>query len=263
MQTLELIGLELGRVKDLQLFSSLTASTQLTYVGIYSTYKDDDTTPSDGPPVPRGAIQRMLPEGMELPLLKALRLEVEEFDFSIHTPPCVDTPDIKRMAACLPALQELSLIGVVKGHGAVAALTHLVPRLKQLRVGGNGFDDRGAALVAKLTSLDSLKWTDSHVTPRGVQKLTTLTGLKSLVVRDCTMLGLGGLIKKGPNAGLIGWSSWDDRLALFTSEEVREASMLQQLHLTLGSSHLSMSLSSFCAAKCSVAQRCSTTDVAT
>jgi len=224
LQGLELIGLKLCLVEDLELFTSLTASTQLTDVGICSTYTSQ--------PLPSGAIQHMLLEGTQLPLLKALRLEVMDVDLGWQPPACVDSRDIKRMASCLPALEELSVIGVEQGHGAGAALTHLVPRLKQLCVSGYAFDDRGAGLVAKLTSLDTLEWSNTNVTSRGMQKLTTLTGLKSLVVRDCPLLGPAVLIEDGPMAGMMGNNSWGDRLALFSSEEVRMASMCAGIWLT-------------------------------
>lgn len=224
MQTLTLIGLELDHLEDLELFTSLTASTQLKDVGIGGTYTSQ--------PIPSGAIRYMLREGTQLPLLKTLELEVMDVDFSYQPPACVDTRDIKRMANCLPALEELSLIGVVQGHGAVAALTHLVPRLKRLRVSGDGFDDRGAALVAKLTSLDTLEWTNTNVSSHGLLKLTTLTGLKNLAVRDCPMLGPAMRIENVPNAGMMGRSPWEDQVALVSSEEVRKASRGAAIWLT-------------------------------
>jgi hypothetical protein len=88
------------------------------------------------------------------------------------------------MAACLPALDTLSLLHVVRDHATVAQLTQLLPRLTSLRVAGTAFDDGAAPLVALLTSLVELTWIDSSLTPLGLQRLTALTRLTSLAVFD-------------------------------------------------------------------------------
>lgn len=73
--------------------------------------------------------------------------------------------DVTRLSRCLPALDSLSLVHVVKDWNTAAAFTQLMPGLTHLAIGGPEVKDSSAQMVAKLTSLDELDWTYSDITP--------------------------------------------------------------------------------------------------
>lgn len=89
----------------------------------------------------------------------------------------MDASDVTRLSRCLPALDSLSLVHVVKDWNTAAAFTQLMPGLTHLAIGGPEVKDSSAQMVAKLTSLDELDWTYSDITPSGLQQLTALTNL--------------------------------------------------------------------------------------
>lgn len=130
---------------------------------------------------------RALLQGKQLLWLSRLQLEVEIMGWRVGrdevTPWCVDVPDVSRVAACLPALNTLSLLHVARDHATVAQLTQLLSGLMSLSVAGTAFDDGAAPHVTLLTSLVELKWCDSKSTFRGLQRLTALTRL-TLIVFD-------------------------------------------------------------------------------
>jgi hypothetical protein len=102
----------LHSVRDMQVFSALTASTQLTELQIVESAEDQSIFPL---PLPKGALQAMFCPPKQWPFLQALRIEVTDsygFDMDavlkVHW--CVDAQGIGHLAKCLPALNSLSLV---------------------------------------------------------------------------------------------------------------------------------------------------------
>lgn len=221
MQSLSLTDLNFSCVSDLQLFTNLTASSQLTSLGLS---EGDENNPSEIVPLPQGALRHMFLQGKQWPFLEFLRVEVGEASVDGVEGWCVDATDISRLASCLPALNALILDDCVKDIPAVAALTQLMPGLKDLTVGGEQFDNRAAPHVAKLTLLESLTWVSTSITSVEHQKLTALTGLLSLIVHDCPDLDERVLNVEGSHG-------WMNALELDPSPEVRHAQGLAPQHV--------------------------------
>lgn len=79
---------------------------------------------------------------------------------------------------------------VVKDCDTVAAFTQLMPTLTHLSVGGRAFDNTAARLVAQLTTLQALEWSYSMITSSALRRLTSLTNLDSLEIRDSPLVGV-------------------------------------------------------------------------
>jgi hypothetical protein len=104
LRGLRLLGCQLQAVKpqpqqqgdSYQCFSALTASTQLTALTLAELCDV---------PIPAAAFDHMFPTGRVLQSLRVLRVEGAVF----YGEPCVGEPQVARIAASCPALQELSL----------------------------------------------------------------------------------------------------------------------------------------------------------
>jgi hypothetical protein len=157
----------------------------------------------------------MFPEGRQLPLLQTLRLEVERIKpDGFYSDWCVDASDISRLASALPALNRLSLCHVLKDTpeaGAVVELAQTMTGIKQLWVAGDAFDDRATGFVAQMTQLADMGWHESDMTSVGLQKLTALTNLGSLIMHNLLYMDKR-LLTDARDGGC---------LELFTSPEVR------------------------------------------
>jgi hypothetical protein len=125
----------------------------------------------------------------------------------------VDASDVKHLSRCLPALDSLSLVHVIKSWNTVAAFTQLMPGLTHLAIGGAEVKDGSARLVAQLTSLVELDWTHSNITPVGLQQLTALTKLDMLIVAECPRLSRLAMV-------LDPKKLWEGAIELLTTPEV-------------------------------------------
>lgn len=89
------------------------------------------------------------------------------------------------MGAC-PSLEQLDLTCVVRRGADVSALANLPSGLRALSIGGDGFADAAASLLARHTQLRDLNWYESpELTQQGLQQLTALTALNRLEVVWC------------------------------------------------------------------------------
>lgn len=98
----------------------------------------------------------------------------------------------------------------------MAALTQLLPGLTLLSVDGRVFDNQAAGLVAQLTTLRDLEWSDTIITSAGVQWLTALTNLDRLVMRDCP--GVSAHVVNSLESS--DWGSDPGGVELYTSQKV-------------------------------------------
>jgi hypothetical protein len=158
-----------------QQFSALVAASGLTALHIWG--RGDQ-------PLPCRALRRMLRAG-KLPQLQVLRLDCKILNQ--HQAPdrftgCVRASDLCLLAKRCPALQQLSLLHVVRHTDAywVGIILHLPQSLRALSLAGRALDDAAAKGVAQLTALQDLKLTDSPVTEAGLQHLTALQRLTRL-----------------------------------------------------------------------------------
>jgi hypothetical protein len=99
---------------------------------------------------------------------------------------CLNSADVARIAASCPGLTELTLKGVITLGASLAPLLKLQGTLLRLSVAGAAFGDAASALVAQLTGLQSLEWSDcSSLTDVGLVRLSALKGLQRLYLKSC------------------------------------------------------------------------------
>lgn len=166
--------MQLDEVTDVQQLSALTASPQLTSLHLLARFSM---------PLPMGALQHLLPPGLQLPLLRVLRLQGGD---GVSEQQCLGASDVERVADCCPHLTDLTLKGVLSVGASLEPLLRLRASLQALSVAGAAFGDAAAGCVAKLTGLQALEWSDSvGLTDAGVQQLTGLRQLRRLSVKSC------------------------------------------------------------------------------
>lgn len=173
LQHLELSRMQLDEVTAVEQLSTLTASSKLTSLHLLARFSM---------PLPRGALQQLLPSGLQLPGLRVLRLQGGD---GVSEEQCLDSDDVICIAASCPGLTELTLHGVVSLNVSLAPLLALQPSLQALSVAGAAFGDAAAGVVTQLTGLQSLDWSNSGLTDGGLRQLTALTGLTRLRLKSC------------------------------------------------------------------------------
>lgn len=181
---LHLSRMQLDEVPEpgLPQLSALTASTVQTSLHLLARFSM---------PIPRGALQHVLPPGVLRPALQVLRLQGGDGVFAQQ---CLAAADIGRIASSCPGLTELTLKGVVSIGASLAPLLKLQGSLRRLGVAGAAFGDGAAALIAQLTGLESLEWSDSaSLTDAGLVRLSALRRLTRLCVKSCKGLSPGVL----------------------------------------------------------------------
>lgn len=180
---LQLSSFDVSGQQPLEHYAGLTASAQLTCLMLHPQYEA---------PLPKGAAQHMFPANRQLPLLKTLIISPDGDDYDedhAQQVCCLDAADLASIARCCQGLQEVCIAHAVVGGGAdVTALLQLPASCQSLRVGGVGFGDAAAAVLAQLTQLQSLCWGAPLLTDVGLQELTALTGLQHLLVCNCESL---------------------------------------------------------------------------
>jgi hypothetical protein len=173
LQHLELSRMQLDEVTAVQQLSALTASSRLTSLHVLARFSM---------PLPQGALQHLLSNGVQLPELRVLRLQGGD---GVSEEQCLGADDTQRIAESCPGLTELTLSGVVSLSVSLAPLLALQPSLQALSVAGAAFGDGAAGVIAQLTGLRSLEWSNGTLTDSGLRQLTALTGLTRLRVKSC------------------------------------------------------------------------------
>lgn len=163
-----------------QHFSALTASNFLTELSF---------DPMDHVPLPRGAALHMFPAGRQLSLLRRLIISPEITGGPLEEDEwCLDSADLASICKGCPGLQWLDIASLVQPGADLSGLLQLAPGCKSLLVGGAGFADAAAPVLAQLTQLDYLAWSFSpKLTDAGLEQLTALTGLTRLCVHTCDL----------------------------------------------------------------------------
>jgi hypothetical protein len=156
---------------QLQLYSRLTASSQLAYLEV--SYPDMQ-------PLPQGAAQHMFPAGRVLTQLQTLELR----GYAPDTRWCLDAGDLRSIISACPGLCRLDVCGVVQ-EGAAHVLVGLPACCSRLKVGGCAFHDASISVITQLRQLRDLEWRYSAgLTDAGFEQLTALTGLTRLRMTD-------------------------------------------------------------------------------
>lgn len=207
LQTLEISGFDIGVPESLACFSGLTASSQLTALRMTDKARDA---------LPQHALEYMLPAGKQLQQLRVLHLEGAAGNSTVQG--CVSAADISSIGICCPALTELVLRSAVASGENVIGLAALQSSLQSLDVEGVGFGDEAAAVVAQLTNLHSLRWHNSGspaLTETGLQQLTALKGLTSLMMISCPAIQTVRSKWMGVNQSVL-----SGNMSLSTTDEV-------------------------------------------
>lgn len=165
--------MQLDEVTAVQQLSALTASSRLTSLHVLARFSM---------PLPQGALQHLLSSGVQLPELRVLRLQGGD---SVSEEQCLGADDTQRIAESCPGLTELTLSGVVSLSVSLAPLLALQRSPQALSVAGAAFGDGAAGVIAQLTGLRSLQWSNGSLTDSGLRQLTALTGLTRLRVKSC------------------------------------------------------------------------------
>jgi hypothetical protein len=192
LQHLQLCELELGENSgnlSPERFAALTASPELTYLGVWGQY--------GLPPLPSGAVQCMFPEGRQLPLRKVVILPLygQEALFSLPEG-CMTGAELSSLVSSCPELQLLDITGAVHpGDMAMSGLLQLPSSCTQLCIGGLALCDAKVPVLQQLSYLKVLRiWYSPVLTGVGLEQLTALTCLSALEVGRCSALSeeLGG-----------------------------------------------------------------------
>lgn len=163
-------------------FAALTASSQLTHLCVRREGKQ---------PLARGAMQHMFAAGRQYPHLKNVLVTMPLDQYELVQPAhwCLDSADLASMFSCCPAIEDLNIVGVVQPDTDLSVLRQLPESCWMLLVGGAGFTDAAASVLAQLTQLQDLGWCNSPgLTDVGLEQLTALTDLSRLWGKMC--LGL-------------------------------------------------------------------------
>lgn len=156
--------------------AALTASNHLTHMEVGN---------DSHQPLPMGASQHMFPPGLSRPQLRTLILSWQEVQGDTHVTPFVTGAELADMISACPALNSLDIVGALQQGSSCSSLLKLPETCRELCVGGDAFGDTAADTLKQLTQLTSLRWTCSDtLTDAGLYKLTALTGLQELYLRD-------------------------------------------------------------------------------
>jgi hypothetical protein len=156
---------------------------------------------SSGALLPPGSVQHLFAStaaaGRQLPQLQQLLLGLPDDEWTKdreycaddafkRMQPCVGSGDVRRLASCCPALQQLWLAGVLQPGTDLSPLLQL-QQLTCLVTGGAAVDDVAAgSVLAKLRGLKRLQlYCCKQLTDRGLLSLAALTGLTTLGCRRC------------------------------------------------------------------------------
>jgi hypothetical protein len=217
LEHLQLSRMQLDEVpeSDHSQLSALTASPVLTSLHLLARFSM---------PIPKGALQHVLPPELARPALQVLRLQGGD-GVSAHQ--CLSAADISRIPSCCLGLTEVTLKGVVSMGASLAPLLKLQGSLRRLGVAGAAFGDGAAALIAQLTGLESLEWTDSaSLSDAGMLRLSALQRLTRLCVKSC----------KGLSPGVLPPDTWFSASKLLLEESEGQLSVahvcLQKLKAT-------------------------------
>lgn len=160
-----------------QLFASLTASSQLVQLSLSA---------GDVQPLPEGVLQHALPAGKRLLHLQELAIVCEWDGVNEQPGWCVDSCDLASNVSCCPNLTQLHIEGIVRGGADVSPLLQLSSSCRQLQIGGDGFTDAAAPVIARLPHVTDLSWDYSPgLTDVGVEALTAMGALDSLSMSEC------------------------------------------------------------------------------
>jgi hypothetical protein len=147
-------------------FSALTASSQLTHLQV---------TAREQQPLPSAALQHMFPGGKQLPLLQHVALSTygpgaEPGNLTV----AVTAEELSSMFSACPGLCSLNITGFLYPDTAYDALLELPSTCCSLCIGGEDLDDEAAGVIAQLTHLTCLDWTNSpDLTDAGVSRAVT------------------------------------------------------------------------------------------
>jgi hypothetical protein len=152
---------------------------------------------SRGALLPPGSVQHEFAAGRQLPQLKQLLLGLPDDKWTYHDDcmvsnmfnplqPCVGSDDVRRVASCCPALQQLWLAGVLRPGTDLSPLLQL-QQLTCLVTGGAAINDAAAgSVLAKLHGLRRLQlYCCKQLTDKGLLQLAALTGLTTLWAWEC------------------------------------------------------------------------------
>jgi hypothetical protein len=147
--------------------------------------------------LPNDCWQHVFAAGVQLPQLKELwvGLPMNVLDEQVNeevaeavaaTSPCFGPGDVDRLVQCCPALEYLSIPGMVEDFEDVTPLAALTA-LTGLFVGGDAvYDDNISAAVAPLTRLQHLLiYHAPNMTDQGLLALSALRQLTVLVAWEC------------------------------------------------------------------------------
>lgn len=159
-----------------QQFSALTASTQLKRVVVLDVRIRQV--------LPLGAVQHMFSPGRQLQALTCLELESSGAAYAgidLGQSVFISAADMKCLVRACSSLQHLAVCNALEDGAAVQELLQLPPCCSSLSVGGEAFHDAAASVVAQLTQLTALTWSESAgLTDLGLERLTTLKDLQEL-----------------------------------------------------------------------------------
>jgi hypothetical protein len=162
-------------------YAALTASSHLTCLDLFH----DEHVIADG------VAQYMFAAGKQLPQLKLLQFDVEDWDCSDYAQP-IGAGDLARIAAACPALESFRALPCISLTEDISDLT-LLTSVTELKVGG--FDLCAAELsgaLVKMTQLVDLQVSGvDYFDAAELAALTQLTGLWHLFVEakdDQTLL---------------------------------------------------------------------------
>lgn len=158
----------------LQRFSALTLASEHLSALVLS------GAPRRFPPLFRGVVQHMFPEGRQLPALRHLVFTSQQYadeDYRQY----FSGQDLGSIINCSPNLQSLDIGGIVQPNADVSALARLPQSCVSLTVGGSPLDAYMGVLT-QLTHLTRLDFLSCNMTGKALQKLTVLQGLRELYV---------------------------------------------------------------------------------
>jgi hypothetical protein len=104
-------------------------------------------------------VQHIFPAGRQLPQLQQLVLSGAEEEGLQEA--CITTADLHSIVSACHALRSLDISGVLAAGVDVSALLQLPSTCASLTLGGSDVGDRAAGVVAQLTQLTALEWTES------------------------------------------------------------------------------------------------------
>lgn len=91
--------------------------------------------------------------------------------------------DLHNIVQACPKLNRVRICNVLEPHSDVSPLRQLSPSCQNLEVAGEAFGDAAAGVIAQLTQLTALRWSDAPCfSDTGLRRLTTLIQLQYLAL---------------------------------------------------------------------------------